>query len=329
MSAIVTRTPTRMDANLAAAVLGQVRYITARDARMRVLGLLKPRPLTIHGKLIALIKRAMAGVYPEHTGRSITLTDHPYNHPELEFLTSRPHAICDHEERCVDFEIAGWGDEWGPASDDIPEHIRTRLYVNMACTGMGMADAFVLRRMDELILHTEERDEVWEAQKLPELRAWWDSRIVRGDEEPISFSADAVRWLKQTYPENTLPVRAAEPTEADLLDAYAYIREQAANYTAQKQQLEMVLKERIADSSGLEWERGKLTYKRMKDTRRVDWQALAKELMQGMTIKDRANATNRHTTIVQGERRIHFTPRGASLLALEATQEGDANDSNN
>jgi predicted phage-related endonuclease len=139
--------------------------------------------------------------------------------------------------------------------------------------------------------------------------SFWDTHIHPGVAPEIDGSSGADAWLKTKFPENTNEIRDADTVDLTYAIEYREVRERYEAVKKERHELENKLKERIGSSDGIQGDFGKFTWKKQKDSKKVDWEgvtgALAALLHEnGLDPKSIAECVERHTTIKKGPRRF-------------------------
>jgi predicted phage-related endonuclease len=135
---------------------------------------------------------------------------------------------------------------------------------------------------------------------------FWRQHILAKVEPPISGSEAARQYLRQRYPRQREKLRPATAEETELLDRYAELRGLLKQGAVRRKALENQIAQAIGDNEGLEWERGKFTWKRTKDRRFVNWEGLAKSQIATYSEQDQKDLVKQYTLTKDGYRRIHF-----------------------
>ena len=133
-------------------------------------------------------------------------------------------------------------------------------------------------------------------------------RHVMGGEEPAIGGSDRARnYLRKRYPREREKLRPATLEETEWLGQYAELRGLLHQGEVRRTELENQITLAIGDAEGLEWERGRFTWKRTKDRRFVDWKALAEDQLALHSEEEKKAFRDRYTRIENGYRRIHFS----------------------
>jgi hypothetical protein len=68
----------------------------------------------------------------------------------------------------------------------------------------------------------------------------------------------------------------------------------------------------VGNSDGLEWPRGKFTWKNTKDTQEIHWDGVAAKLLKGYSPDERAAIIQEFTETKPGSRRVYFRMKEAT-----------------
>jgi putative phage-type endonuclease len=171
-----------------------------------------------------------------------------------------------------------------PGTDEVPPHELAQCAWNMAVTGLVRWDlvAFIDNQPREFVIDRD--DEVIEGMRERAERFLVDN--VRGGVAPDPDGSDAYdEWLKARWTRNTgdLIDIDADPLMRTLVRRAKSIREEEAALDDELQALKQALKARIGDKAGVTWKDAngeplRLTWKRNKPSRRVDYAGMATDL---------------------------------------------------
>ena len=121
--------------------------------------------------------------------------------------------------------------------------------------------------------------------------AFWN-RYVVGDEVPVD--------LKHIQPREDLLTATEEDQELIAnLKAYWIMRERGKANCAK---LQIDVQNRIGENTGIDSDLGKITWKKNKDSKKTNWEAVAKRCMDSMTNEEAAEIVNEFTEDKTGSR---------------------------
>lgn len=135
---------------------------------------------------------------------------------------------------------------------------------------------------------------------------FWRHHVMAGVEPDMSGSETARQYLKQRYPRHKEMVRLATEAEIEVLDQYAELRALLKQGTDRRKKLENQIFAAIGDGEGLEWDRGKFTWKLTKDRRFVNWKELAEDRIKTYSAQEQKDFVAKYTSTKPGYRRINF-----------------------
>jgi putative phage-type endonuclease len=267
-----------------------------------------PSPQMLTGKIL---EPAVLKIYTYITGRELVYCDVTKRHPERPWMAYTPDALCRDERRGVEAKVVGWDQRnaWGDGLDEIPLHAEFQVRHYMAAMEYEVWDVIALMPGPAPRIYEIHRDLDIEPLMLKREQEWWERYILGDDRPPMGGTEDAARWLQKTYPSHKRPdLREATPEEVDLLSEYVQLRVEQGELMERRGYLECQLKDAIKEREGLIWPEGQFTWRSTKDSKHVDWQAMAMGLAQ-MYIKDeaaRAELLGIYTTVRPGTRRIRL-----------------------
>jgi predicted phage-related endonuclease len=170
-----------------------------------------------------------------------------------------------HDVQILECKTAG---EFGARlwRDGVPDYVQIQVQHQLAVTGKKMADVAVLLCGQKLEVHTIRRDEELIANLIRLEAAFWN--YVTGDTPPpADGSGSAERALRCLYPGTSATVdfqddRRLSSVFADLVSRKASIKAQEGEAELLKQ----TLLQAMGDASVAQFESGKVSFKRSKDT---------------------------------------------------------------
>src|SRR5690606_3922820 len=127
-------------------------------------------------------------------------------------------------------------------------------------------------------------------------RAFWFDHVLAAVPPPKGSAHAIAEMLRHRHPANTQPMRSATAEEMDLLRRLAAARAKAKAANEEKELLEAMVKQAIGDAEGISASFGRVTWRKNKDSRKVDWEAVARELGASDDL------IKKHTTIKPGPR---------------------------
>lgn len=132
---------------------------------------------------------------------------------------------------------------------------------------------------------------------------FWERFVVPGVAPEIdTVDETTARWVAQKFARNVEPMAEASPEEERVMAAYIAKKEALEAAQKELEQVEVELKLAIGDRDGLASQTfGKVTWKRSKDSQRVDYKGVCEEL------DVLPEVLARHTKTVEGSRRFVTT----------------------
>ena len=197
--------------------------------------------------------------------------------------------------------------EWGePGTDEIPEHYLTQVqwYLGLLpADEYEAADVPVLIGGNDFRIYHVERDDTLIAQLIEIGEAWWRAYVEADVPPEPDGSLDDMRARLALHPKDTGSMLDATPELDALARQLADARQALADAEAQKDALELQLKNLIGDASGISGAEWSCTWKRSKDSKATDWKEACARA--GVT-KDIIDAC---TSVKPGSRRFLFKPK--------------------
>jgi predicted phage-related endonuclease len=145
---------------------------------------------------------------------------------------------------------------------------------------------------------------------------FWNKYVVPQTPPPVDGTQASADTLKAMYPEDSGEVKQVDdPTMTDLIDMLRM-------KTLSKKELERhillyknKIQEFMGDASILEFEGGKITWKKAKDTEKTDWKAVAMEVAKAgkVMLGPYEEIVAKHTKTQPGSRRF-VVPRSWSKV---------------
>ena len=302
------------------AIIGQNPWETAHSAYLKLRHEVEPTPdntAMARGRryepVVAEIFQAGRPEFRVEHNRQGTEEPEKYVHEKYHFLVGHPDRLlydANSNELVAGLEIKtsnwtnirNWGEE---GTDAIPRHylIQCQWYAGLAqLPEWRVAVAFL---DDEGVLRNCREYNVIADQELYETLVecavkFWENHVVPGIPPAIEQIDDTTkRWINRRFPSNVLPIEQANPQEEQAMAQYLLQKQALELAQRQFERAEAALKMAIGDRDGLESETfGKVTWKRAKDSSRVDYHALCNELNPSQEL------IAKYTKTVEGTRRF-------------------------
>jgi predicted phage-related endonuclease len=246
----------------------------------------------------------------EWYNQRITSAERPWQYatPDAFILASAPVAgrIGLLECKTTDLHLSGEWDRNSDGEDGVPEHYLAQVQWQMSVCRLDFAYIAVLIAGNDFRIYRIDHDPVLEDILVEAGETFWRQHILTKVEPPISGSEAARQYLRHRYPREREKLRPATEEEVELLDQYAELRGLLKLGGARRKTMENQITQAIGDHEGLEWDRGKLTWKRTKDRRFVNWEGLAKSQIRTYSEQEQKDFIQEYTLAKPGYRRIHF-----------------------
>lgn len=195
---------------------------------------------------------------------------------EIPILLGTPDRLCQDEQRGVELKTENqFTDLFGtPGTDEIPDHYLVQVAHYMAITEVPVWDVAVLHGGTRFEIYTVHRDLELEERMIERLLVWWQEHIVRGIPPDVD-SSDAWRvFLHKKHPREMFPMVALAPEHNAVMERLGQVRQAEHVLESVRGELENKLKSVIGDHEGVYSPHGKVTWKRTKESRHVDWEGL-------------------------------------------------------
>lgn len=190
--------------------------------------------------------------------------------------------------------------------DGVPDYYAAQVQWQLSTLELEVGYIAVLIAGNDFRTYRIEHDPVLEDILLEAGEEFWRKHILQKVEPPIDGSEDARQYLRKRYPREREKLRPATLAEMEWLNQYAQLRHLLEQGETRKKELENQITQSIADHEGLEWQGGKLTWKRTKDRSLTNWHELAADQLAKLAEEERTACIQRYTRIDPGYRRIYF-----------------------
>lgn len=215
--------------------------------------------------------RARTGI---HFRRSTTL-----RHKEIPHVLATPDGLSSKDEDAgLEIKMVGarMAHHW--ADHTVPDYTATQARVGMAVARRSRWIVAALIGGTDLRIHVLERDfDLEEATNEAVGQFWLDN--VLGDEPPEPESVEERKlWLRTRYPgaESTACERVDAEEVAECMRWYASVDGVYQLAKAKREELSVMLAERVGAAYGIETSAGKFLHYNVRG--RIDWQAVAEEI---------------------------------------------------
>lgn len=283
-----------------AVIAGLSRYETAVDAYCGYLGLTEPFEGNRFTKWGERLEDDIADAYSERLGVELATVE-PSRHPDHEWMIASPDRLWVDGSRIVECKTASariahqWGEE---GTDEVPEAYLVQVAWQMAVTGIETADVAVLIGGNDFRIYTVHRDRELEAGLVEIGRNFWFNHVLAEVPPPVDGSEASARVLAARYPADDGSSLDATPDVEEWVEKLEIARRTIEDAAALKLEAENHVKAFMGTASELRCRRGRVTYRKAKDTPVTDWKSLATELTPSPAL------VRKHTTVREGSRRF-------------------------
>ncbi|MEN6525628.1 MAG: lambda-exonuclease family protein [Candidatus Polarisedimenticolia bacterium] len=301
------------------AILGVSRYRSPIDVWLDKTGRAEPDGDSLAKRRGRHLERANLAWYAEDEGVAIEYAD-PHElivAPGCPLIAATLDArrACADDRRPVEAKsVAVPGSEWGEAgSDRVPDAYLLQVTAQMLATSEQVADVTALMRGRERLTYTIALDRDLADMMQERAARWWRDHVERDVPPPIDGSESCARWLasrRQTRDDLIRVERADLPIER-----LAEARRLIAHAEQMELEARNLIIDAIGEGAGVEGDWGRITYRKTKDSTRVDHDSLEAELADALIARgvsqveiDRIVA--RHTARREGARRFVVALKG-------------------
>jgi putative phage-type endonuclease len=289
-----------------AAVVGLHPYKTPLAVYWDKLGYPRPARTTTAMALGTALEPVLEALYCLVYGR-LTGPAHPglLVHAEEPWRRGTPDGVFPDAAHGVDYKYTGRysAHRWGqPGTDEVPVEYLTQAHWYMGltgartwdlavlvggeaelavwalralATGLTTEDLRALRRQVDFRIYCCSYDAELVALLVGEGRRFWQDHVARRTPPPLETAADARAYVRARYPQVLAPVRPATGEEAAWVEAYTAAATEEKAWQAERQRLELLLKEAIGPAEGLAANGQHALWSAVTGQTEVDWQAVA------------------------------------------------------
>lgn len=204
-----------------------------------------------------------------------------------------------HHNKIVEIKTSGRVGNWGESgTDQVPEQYICQVQWYMMLKNYREADiAVLIAGNDYRVYHISYNSELVKYMTA-EADKFWKTNVI-AQIPPFVTSKNDNKVIANLYPDNN-----EEILERPSLDENAYtLRELKVKKEAIEDVIayqEGIIKAAIADKAGVTGTQWKATWKQSKDSKKTDWQSVAKEL------QATSELIEKHTSVIKGSRRFLF-----------------------
>lgn len=245
-----------------------------------------------------LLEPIVAASYTQQTGRKVRKVNAVLQHPEFPFML----ANLDREivgVRGVSILECKTAGEWGAKlwREGVPEYVQIQVQHQLAVTGKEAADVAVLICGQKLEVHRIHRDEDLIANLITLEALFW-GYVTSDTPPPADGSESADRALRCLYPGHSGTIDFSEDrnlsfTFSDLVNLKADIKQREE----QAELLKQTLQQAMGDAEVAQFETGRVSFKRSKDSISLDTERL---------VADHPDLASQYATTKPGSRRFRI-----------------------
>lgn len=292
---------TGIGASEVAAIMGKSPWASALDIwRAKVEGLdQEETPAMKRGRIL---EPAVCQFYLEESGALELTEPGTLRHGKEQHALATPDRIARFPEgnRVVQAKTSRFdSEEWGqPGTDEVPACYILQTQLEMAITGLRVADLPVLMGGADFRIYRIEADSTLQEAELEAIARFWRDHVETKRPPPPDATESYQDWLSQRYPAARAPLRNATQQEVRLVAELRLVEAQAERRNTRVNELRNLLRASIGEAEGLEHPEFRVTWRKAKDSTRTDWKAVAQELKAPTPIIEK------HTETIAGGRRL-------------------------
>lgn len=279
-------------------ILGLSRYGSPLSVYQSKVEGLQDRPSSLPAWLGMQLQSTVAELYRTATGNTPRADNRHHRHHLYPYIVCHlDYRVKGNADILVECKtrayMKGWGED---GSAIVPPDVYAQVQHELLVTGARECHVATLFGHHTFRVYPIPRDVEFIAELTRALnRFWHDHILLRVPPEPIAN--DGPR-LQERHPQDDEHMLSATPEQAALVSELISLRAMLAEGIKTVEEQENRIKAAIGDHAGLLTPYGTVTWKRTKDRRYVDWEAVATELGPTMHLVDS------HTTIKPGVRRF-------------------------
>ena len=244
-----------------------------------------------------LLEPIVAAHYTKRTGNKVRRVNAVLGHPQIPWMLANidREVVGAPDVQILECKTAGINGAklW---KDGVPEYIQLQVMHQLAVTGKQAADVAVLICGQELQIHRIERDETMIAQLIALEEQFWEL-VTAEKEPPVDASESASTALRCLYPQDTGEDIDLSEDES-VSSAFAQlqqVRQLMSDWESQEALLKHQIQQRMASASFARFAGGTVSWKRSKDSIRLDVDRL---------LQDQPELLQRYSQTRPGSRRF-------------------------
>ena len=234
-------------------------------------------------------------------------------HASLEWVRGTPDRLIVGQPKGLEVKTAeGYTSyKWGePGTDDVPKMYLLQCAWYMLITGLPQWDIAVKIGSSDYREYTVDRNENLESNIIQVADEFWRNSILAGNPPPPDSSESYKKHIASTFPkDNGAMLRETDEVRTAALNL-ARLKEDATVLEEDITLYENIIKAAIGESSGVEGPGWKCTFKKPKDTVKVDYEAAFDALVKMTDASPEAikRAIKGAETVKENSRRFLFRP---------------------
>lgn len=246
------------------------------------------------------LEPVVADWYAETTGRPLRRVNRMLVHPDVPWAFASLDRVVRGERRIVEVKTSRRGWESG---EPVPGRVQAQVQHQLWVTGYEVADVVVLAGGSEPHIHEVPRDRAF-IDDLAFLESeFWDW-VATGTRPPMDGSENARRVLTRMHPRNNGTLIPPDPDLDRVFFDWLAARVKKDEAEAAMETYANTLRALIGDADGIE---GRVTWKKNRDSVRVDWPSVAaayRKLAEekGLSAETLDALASIHTSTVEGPR---------------------------
>lgn len=226
----------------------------------------------------SILEDSIVALYEQRTGYRTQRRNAPYVHPDYAYIQGHVDRIVVGEPGLMDAKASAYGPGYGEAgTDQVPPHVRVQMAVYLGLTGRDWCDVALLRnlRLDVYRIH---HDPELYGQLVAVTVDFWTEHVLTGIPPAVDGTEGYRRFLANRFPSDSGIEMVATPEMALLIDELAGVRQDAKALETRQTLIENRIREAMGEASVLLAPGGKVTWKKNKDSARIDWKGVAEDL---------------------------------------------------
>jgi putative phage-type endonuclease len=284
-----------------AAILGISPWATEMDVYLDKMGLRKDEDSNAKQRG-RIFEKALAEWYAEENNVEVTPGVHfqgevSFMMASPDFWVSLPGEVQKWGLECkTSRSTKGWGEEM---TDQIPAYYATQCHWYMMVTGKDVWDVVVYFTLqDEFRQYRLHKDKELHEKMYEKARDWWNAHIVEQVPPAIDGSKASDTLLQHNFPEDTGEVREPTDREVALFAELHSINKALKDLQEHKSNTVNLIKEQMGDTTVIQGDTGKVSWKLGNGRRTLDTKAIR---------KDHPELADQYTKVSDPSRTFRFT----------------------